>query len=172
MRLFLACGLLLLSITARGSISGSIDGRPLEPMTSDSLVQSETEAQAYLARIDRLLAMASAGTYGALRRGAAKDLQAARDGIASVLESRATLDGLREEDRLAIQNAEDTISAILRNDDKARMVCKRATKTGTRFSTTECMTVAQREARAISAAQATGQVQRENCIPTVDNPCG
>lgn len=170
MRLLITCGLLLLSLTAHGAMA--VSGAAQEPIESDALAHSETDTQAYLAKVDRLLAMAASGTYGDLRRGASKELQSARDAMARILGTRATLDDLPHEDLLALQNAEDSIGAILRNNEKDRMVCRRVTKTGTRFATSECMTVAEREARAISAGQATGTVQRENCIPTADNPCG
>jgi len=168
--LTLTCGLLMLSFTALGAAAASI-GAQVDARSIDAPAQPATDAQTYLAKIDGMLALASTGQYGDLRRGAAKDLQAARDRIATALGSRATLDALPEDDRLAIQNAEDAISAILRNKEKDRMVCKRGIKTGTRFATSECMTVAQREARAASSAESTRMVQREGCIPTIDNPC-
>ena len=125
-----------------------------------------------MAKIDHTLELAANGQYGTLKRGSAKQLQVERDRIASVLAIRATVADLSPDEALVIRNAEDGITAILRNKEKDRMVCKREIKTGTRFSTTECMTVAQREARANSAAEATGEVQREVCIPGEGNPCG
>lgn len=171
MRLSIACALLMMSLTAHALIPGS-NGEAQGAMKSDALVPSEKDTQSYLAKVDRLLAMAANGTYGDLRRGGSRDLQNARDTMTRVLGSRTTLDNLSHEDLLALQNAEDMIGAILRHNEKDRMVCKRVTKTGTRFATSECMTVAQREARAVSAAEVTGYVQRENCIPTAENPCG
>lgn len=170
MRLLLSCALLMMSLTAHGSMPGAAVEQQ-GPMASDSLVPSGMDTQAYLAKVDNLLAMAANGTYGNLRRGGPRDLQNARDTMAKVLGTRTTLDNLPNEDLLALQNAEDTIGAILRHNEKDRMVCKRATKTGTRFATTECMTVAQREARAASAAETTGFVQREYCTPTDETPC-
>lgn len=171
MRLLLTCGLLMMALTVHGAMPGSGTGQQ-GPMRSDPLVPAEKDAQVYLAKVDRLLAMAAAGTYGNLRRGASQDLQNAREAIVRALGTRTTLDNMPHEDLLALQNAEDSIGAILRHNEKDRMVCKRVTKTGTRFATSECMTIAQREARAVSAAEATGYVQRENCIPTAENPCG
>ena len=170
MRPLLLCGLMVLALTGHGTVvagSTQTDGA-----TSKMEVASEMEVQTYLAKIDQLLANASTGTYGDLRRGASKDLESARKTIATVLGTRATLENLPDDDLLALQNAEDTIGSILRNKEKDRMVCKRLSKTGTRFATSECMTVAQREARAQSAGEATGLLQREECIPTGDeNPC-
>jgi len=165
--------LLLYGLMALAGVGPAVAGNDQVVGTSSNMEAAPgKDVQAYLQKIDQLLANASTGTYGDLRRGASKDLESARNAIATVLGTRVTFEALPEDDRLVIQNAEDTISAILRNKEKDRMVCRRANKTGTRFATSECMTVAQREARAQSAAEATGLVQRENCIPTVDNPCG
>ncbi|MEO5962216.1 MAG: hypothetical protein ABIP87_02135 [Thermomonas sp.] len=139
--------------------------------SADTQTQPETEAQAYVAKIDRTLALAAQGQYGKLKRGSAEKLQVERDRIASVLAIRATVADLSPAEALTIQNAEDGITAILRNKEKDRMVCTREIKTGTRFSTSECMTVSQREARAASAAEATGKVQREICIAGEGNTC-
>lgn len=170
MRLFLACCLISLSLTTCAPATAAPADQ--QSASADPQALPETEAQAYLAKIDHTLALADSGEYGTLKRGAPKKLQAERDRIASVLANRATFADLPAQDRLAIQNSEDAITAILRNKDKDRMVCTRQAKTGTRFATTECMTVAQREARASSAAEATGTVQRETCVPGETSGCG
>ena len=170
MRLFVTCCLLTLSLACHRPATAAPGGQ--EAVSAGTQAQPETEAQVYLAKIDHTLELAANGQYGTLKRGSAKQLQVERDRIASVLAIRATVADLSPDEALVIQNAEDGITAILRNKEKDRMVCKREIKTGTRFSTTECMTVAQREARANSAAEATGKVQREVCIPGEGNPCG
>lgn len=145
----------------------------VEQQVTSALPQKslETEAQAYLAKIDDMLALAATGQYGMLKRGAAAQLQSERNRIASLLGTQATVAELPPDDRLAIQNAEDSITAILRNKEKERMVCTREAKTGTRFATSECMTVSEREARAKAAAEAVGDVQRETCVPNEFNSC-
>jgi hypothetical protein len=167
MRLFLACALIALSLTGHQAAAAA----PADQQAVAPVGQTQTETQAYLAKLDQTLALAGKGQYGKLKRGAADDLQSARERIASALAGRTTFVGLPANDQLKIQNAEDAIAAILRNKDKDRMVCTREAKTGTRFSTTECMTVAQREARASSAAEATGTVQRETCVPGETSTC-
>ncbi len=169
MRLFLSCCLLGVSLTCYGTATAAQADQQAAIVGSQT--QPDTESHAYLAKIDHSLALAANGQYGTLKRGAAKELQAARDQIASVLATRATFAELSADDRLAIQNAEDAINAILKNKEKDRMVCTREAKTGTRFATSECMTVAQREARASSAAEATGKVQRDLCIVGEGNAC-
>ena len=169
MRLFLGCCLLGVSLTCYGAPTAAPADQ--QAVSADTQTQTETDSQAYLAQIDQSLALAANGQYGTLKRGAGKELQAARDQIASVLASRPTIAELSPDERMALQNADDAITAILQNKDKQRMVCRREAKTGTRFPTTECMTIAQREARANSAAEATGNVQRETCVPGETSTC-
>ncbi len=168
MRLFLVCSLIVLSMTCHPSAAAASS----DQQAGEVVGHTQTETQDYLAKIDRTLSLADKGQYGKLKRGAAEELQAARDLIAGALAGRTTLVGLPVSDQLKIQNAEDAIAAILRNKEKDRMVCTHEAKTGTRFSTTECMTVAQREARSNSAAEATGNVQRETCVPGETSSCG
>ena len=169
MRIFLACSLLTAALTFHGPANAAPSDQ--ESVKSSTQIQPETEAQAYLAKIDNTLEMAANGQYGNLKRGSAKKLQLERDKIASVLNVRATVAELSPDEALTVQNAEDGITAILRSKEKDRMVCTREAKTGTRFSTTECMTVAQREQRANSSSEVVGKFQREVCIPGTGNPC-
>lgn len=171
MRLVLAVCLLAFSFAFHRTAAASA-GDQVQAASVDAQTQPESEAQAYLANIDRTLALAFDGQYGNLRRGAEKELQAARDRIAGVLDTSNSVTDIPLDDRIAIQNAADVISSILKNKQKDRMVCKRGMKTGTRFASSECMTVAQREARANSAADATGNVQREKCVPGETSRCG
>ena len=170
MRFFLTCCVLTLSFTCHGVVAATPAGQ--DPASAETQAQPQTEAQAYLAKIDHTLAMAADGQYGNLKRGSAKKLQVERDLIASILATKPTVADLSPDEALTIQNAEDGITAILRSKEKDRMVCTREAKTGTRFATTECMTVAQREARSNSAAEATGNVQRNVCVPGEGNGCG
>ncbi len=170
MRLLFICCVLILSLTCYGTATAAPVGQ--DAVSADTQAPPVTEAQAYLAKIDHTLELAADGEYGTLKRGSAKKLQVERDRIAAVLAVRATVAELSPDEALTIQNAEDGITAILRSKEKDRMVCKREVKTGTRFSTTECMTVSQREARSSSAAEATGTVQRNVCVPGEGNGCG
>ena len=169
MRMVLPYCLLALSLSCFGTATAAPAGQ--DAASVDTQTPPETEAQAYVAKIDRTLAMAANGQYGNLRRGSAEKLELERDRIASVLNVRSTVAELSPAEALIIQNAEEGITAILRSKEKDRMVCTREAKTGTRFATTECMTVAQREARSASAAEATGKVQREVCIAGEGNSC-
>ena len=76
------------------------------------------------------------------------------------------------EERLDLFNAQETITAAIRADDKNRTVCKREMVTGSRLAKTECMTVAEREARRKLAAENTDKFIRNLCHPgEVSSPC-
>lgn len=169
MRTFLTTCLLTFSLTCYAPASAAASDQ--DAASAVTQTQHETEAQVYLAKIDHTLELAANGEYGTLKRGSAKKLQVERDRIASVLALRATVAELSPDEALTIQNAADGITAILRSKEKDRMVCTREVKTGSRFVTTECMTVAQREVRANSSSEVVGKIQREVCIPGGGNPC-
>ena len=78
---------------------------------------------------------------------------------------------LQPEERIELYNAQETIVAMVRNDDKGRMVCKKEIRLGSRMPTTECLTVAQREEKARSARAGTNDTMRTVCIPGEGNPC-
>ncbi len=52
---------------------------------------------------------------------------------------------------------------LTRSTNKARIVCKRVVKTGTRLIEDECLTIAQREARAKMSRERTELIQRGGC---------
>ncbi len=170
MRLPMTCCLLVLSLASHQPAAAS-DGNPAGAQDGDASAQPLTDAQDYLARIDTTLELASNGQYGNLKRGSDKKLEDARGQIANLLEGRQSVGDLPLADRMAVQNAEDVISSILRNKDKDRMVCRRDVKTGTRFASAECMTVAEREARSLAAGASTLKAQQTICYPGEGQRC-
>ncbi len=170
MRLFLTCCVLSFSLTCHGPATAAPGGQ--DAVSADTQTQQKTEVQVYLAKIDHMLALAADGQYGRLKRGSEEKLEAERDRIESVLGSHTTVADLPPGDQLALQDAEDSIAAILQNKDKDRMICTRETQIGTRFSTKSCMTVSQREARAASGAEAVESAQRLTCVESATSQCG
>ena len=170
MRFPLACCLLVLSLAGHQPAAAS-DGDQAGAQDGDANTQPVMDAQAYLAKIDDSLALAANGQYGNLKRGSDKKLQDARSRIANLLQGQQTVVDLPLADRMAVQNAEDVISSILRNKEKDRMVCRRDVKTGTRFASTECLTVAEREARSVAAGASTLKAQQTICYPGEGQPC-
>ena len=130
-----------------------------------------TDVDALITQTDQWVHMASNGVYGPMKHGDLKRLEAARDTVYDLLNGHASPRELRSDELVALYNAQESITAILKKDDKNRMVCKREAKTGSRLWGTECMTVAEREARARIASENTGTQQRLGCSVGETSTC-
>lgn len=172
MQIKTSTGVILIAIAVSLAAYGASGPATAQDAAVAPQAEVTTEAGEYLASIDHALDLARKGEYGRISRGSHEELKAARDRIAGLLEGHASKDELQPDARLAVQHAEDAIQAIIQSQDKNRMVCRREAGTGSRLPRNECLTVAQREARARAAMESTESVQRMNCVATVDHPCG
>jgi hypothetical protein len=114
---------------------------------ADAHAAKITDAELFLAEIDKSLEMARDGDYGRLKRGDNERMEDARSEIRTLLEGHGNAMELQPDERIALFNAQEVITGAIRNDDKNRKVCKREPTLGTRLAKAECLTVAQREAR-------------------------
>lgn len=167
--LFLSC-LLALPLAAQARIAEESETATLA-QRADAAAEKITDAEAFVDEIDDTLSLARDGTYGRLKRGSMSQAEDARDKIASLLEGHETAMELPPEERIELYNAQELIVAMIRNDEKGRMVCKKEIRVGSRFPTTECLTVAQREEKARAARAGTHDTMRTVCIPGEGNPC-
>jgi hypothetical protein len=168
--LLLSASMFLVSATGNMALA-SADPQTLAER-ADAQAEKITDADAFVAEIDQALVMAQKGAYGTLSKKATFNLHASRDVIANLLKGHANALELKPDDRIAVYNAQEEITAILRNKDKYRMVCRKEQEIGTRVQTTMCMTVGEREARAKAAAESTTGLQRETCVPGETSSCG
>lgn len=149
-------------------LSGTAAGFPQDSQTvarADARVHEILDVEAYLAEVDRAMRMARMGDYGPIKKA---DLQRALDAqaqIQNLLGGRAAASELKTEERVQLLNAQELITAVLRSDEKSRKVCRLVATTGTRVGKSECLTVAQREKRAIQASRDMREIQRLNCRP-------
>jgi hypothetical protein len=154
--------------------SAAIDERESGPSLAER-AQTNAErigdADAFLEEIDAAVEMARAGEYGRLKKGTVVRIEMARDKINDLLEGHESALELKPDDRIALYNAQETITAAIRADDKNRTVCKRELTTGSRLPTTECMTVAEREARRKNAQENTDKFIRNLCTVGEGNDC-
>ncbi|MGQ0799059.1 MAG: hypothetical protein ACT4NL_02970 [Pseudomarimonas sp.] len=169
--ILLAAILGVFSLSAQANLMG-----PAEPSTLEERANARaagiTDAEAFVQEIDQTLELARAGDYGRLKRGDISRMNRARDVIAELLEGHGSALELPPEERIDLYNAQETLTAAIRNDDKNRKVCKLEAVTGSRLAKTECMTVAEREERALRAREETEEQIRTICIPGVEgNPC-
>ena len=158
----LACSLLL-SGGASARVIAQGDPASLTERANAS-AESITDTRTYLAEIDDAIRMARAGQYGNIARSEHRRIDSAQRRIHNLLAGHASAAELDHEDRVGLYNAQEQVRAVLRNDDKDRMVCRRETKTGTRVPKVECLTVAEREERAETARQSIDRMTRGLCF--------
>lgn len=160
--LVLCCSLMLSAVaTARVASHGELASVTAR---ADAHAAGIADARTYLAEIDEAIRLARAGQYGYLGRSEHRRLDAAQRRIHHLLEGRASALDLDAQERVGLYNAQELVRAVLRSDDKDRIVCRRETRTGSRIPTTECLTVAEREQRAEIARQSVHRMTRDMCF--------
>jgi hypothetical protein len=118
---------------------------------ADAYALSITSADQFLIEVDQTLAMAREGDYGSISGEDLQRLDVAHLTIVRLLDGYDNARHLQPDERIALFNAQELIKAIVRNDEKGRVVCKRVAGTGTRLARAECLTVVEREMRAQTA---------------------
>jgi hypothetical protein len=169
--LILLVGLLACPLSA----SASIDERGADAALAERAEAHAlriTDADAFVAEVEDAVRMAQDGVYGRLKRGSMPRLERARDLIVELLDGRASAMELTPDDRVALYNAQEEITATLNRNDKGRKVCKREPTIGSRLAKTECLTIAEREARARNARENTDELFRSVCHEGPGNACG
>ena len=167
--LFLSC-LLALPLAAQARIAEETETATLA-QRADAEARKITDAEAFIDEIDETLDMARAGTYGRLKKGSMVQAEMSRDKIADLLEGHENAMELQPDERIELYNAQERITAMVRNDDKGRMICKKEIRLGSRFPSTECLTVAQREEKARAGRAGANDTLRSVCIPGEGNAC-
>jgi hypothetical protein len=164
-----------LALLALALLALSIDLRAEEPtpemQRADRSIEEIGNVDLFLDEVENAVYLAGEGGYGSLRRGDMQRLKEARDVIVRHLDGKRDARALPPEERLAVFNAQEAITAIIRNDDKNRLVCRKLTSTGSRVPKTECLTVAERERMARNSQNLTSDVLRMDCVPGEGNPC-
>lgn len=167
--LFLSC-LLVLPLAAQARIAEDTETATLA-QRADAEAEKITDAEAFVDEIDDTLALAREGIYGRLKRGSMVQAESARNKIANLLEGHENAMELPPEERIELFNAQELITAMIRNDEKGRMVCLKEVRLGSRFPTTECLTVAEREEKARAARSGANDTMRNVCYPGEGQAC-
>ena len=88
--------------------------------------------------------MVAGGRFAEISDKARADVAAAFDRMQAVLEGKATMDDLRQDDRVALINDQELINALLTQAKiDSRMVCKRERRVGSHRLTSTCRTAAE-----------------------------
>ena len=109
------------------------------------------------------LELARKGEYGRLSNAQINMVLEARNRIERLAKENSSFADFDAEEQRVFDNARDRINRLTRSANKARMVCKKVVKTGTRLIEDECLTIAQREARAKMSRERTELIQRGGC---------
>ncbi|MDZ4348765.1 MAG: hypothetical protein U1A22_04445 [Xanthomonadaceae bacterium] len=163
----LACA----SVIWLASASAAISATPrADAKKGGERIERIDDVTEYLERTRAVIASAHAGDYGKLRKPDLNRIDAAQKAIEKLLEGRDGAIELTLEEQIELANAQAALNAVIRADEKNRRVCKQVQTIGTRISTTECMTVAQREQLAELARRNIRKAE-EFCIAGEGNRC-
>lgn len=122
-------------------------------------------AKDYLRDMRTSVELAKQGEYGKLTDKDRAQLDDNYDTLKDLLGDVETPLELPLDDRIAVYNAQEAIVGILERHPKDTMICRRKKSTGTRISSTECLTIAQREARTRASREAADYLAKPNpCV--------
>ena len=121
------------------------------------------DARGYLRDMRTSVELAKRGEYGKLSSKDKKQLDISYARLKTLLDGHDSPLELPLEDRIDLYNAQEAIVAIVKRHPRDTMVCRRKQSTGTRIPQTECLTIAQREARSRGAKEAMDRLPRPSC---------
>jgi hypothetical protein len=117
------------------------------------------------------MALARDGQLGNIR---SRDMQKLENAFAYIVDMLGQVDSLSQlssQQRQSLELAQSQFDGIVRAEDEDRRICKRVASTGTRLGALECLTVAQRRARARASKSMVESAQRGFCVPGGGNTC-
>lgn len=160
----ISMGVVLVLLTANAAVAiptGVETGAETEiGARADAFADKNNDAAEFLREIDYTMTLALAGEYGGISGADVDRLKKARDTIVLLLKDQVRATDLEPEQRLALYNAQEVMTSILRNDEKNRQVCAKVVAIGSRLPRYECMTVGDREERRRLNYEKTVQIQR------------
>lgn len=148
-----------------------IGGAPLFATAADRAAQADAAAaniedvDDYLRGMGDAVALAKKGEYGKLDRKSRQTLEQSWARLQALLDGHDSPMELPLDERIALLNAQERIVGILERHPRDTMICRKKRSTGTRIPATECLTIAQREARARHAREAMDRLAKPNpCV--------
>ena len=131
----------------------------------DAVANELRSARDYLRDMRVTVELAQKGEYGKLTSAERKTLARSYARLGALLDGHDTPAELPLEERIALYNAQEAIVAIVERHPRDTMICRRKKSTGTRIPSTECLTIAQREARARASREAMDRLAKPNpCV--------
>lgn len=136
---------------------------PEEAARAEEATSKIRDAKDYLRDMRDTVELAKRGEYGKLKSQEREQLDASYRRMKELLDGHASPLELSLADRIDLFNAQESIVAIVDRHPKDTMICRRQKSTGTRIPSTECLTIAQREARALGAREAADRLPKRMC---------
>jgi hypothetical protein len=166
-----ACVLLL----ASSWLASAADGvEPVSTEAQHSQAAAAPELSENEAKIEELgltMALARDGQLGHIKSREMKKLENAYAFILDTLGRADSIAQLSPQQRQSLELAQSQFDEIVGAEDEDRRICKRVASTGTRLGALECLTVAQRRARARASRNTVESAQRGFCVPGDGTPC-
>ena len=139
---------------------------PDEAARAEAATADIHDAQGYLRDMRTSVDLARRGEYGKLSSKDRKQLDTSYARLKTLLDGHDSPLELPLEERIDLYNAQEVIVAIINRHPRDTMICRRKQATGTRIPQTECLTIAQREARSRGAKEAMDRLPRPMCNGT------
>jgi hypothetical protein len=128
--IFVAAMFVLSSVHAGGNQSMVVE-KPLIAQTLDAFNQEA-------ARIREQ--MQPGGIYGLMKSTDKARVETRLGDMQKLLQDRATDNGMGQNDKIALVNAQEEVNGVLRHNDINRLVCERRAPVGTNIPVTTCRT--------------------------------
>ena len=148
---------------------------PVAAQDSDTAARAEAataeirSAKDYLRDMRTAVDLAKKGDYGKIKQKERERLDASYARLKQLLDDVESPLELPLDQRIEVFNAQEVIVSIVERHPKDTMICRRKQSTGTRIPATECLTIAQREARARASREATERLAKPNPCVTGSN---
>lgn len=153
--------------------TNSLNAQELGPDTQQRVQEAAeaSEAAAMIEEVELSMSLARDGQFGNIK---SRDMEKLENAYAFIVETLGQVDSVSElnpQQSQSLELARSQFDGILRVDDEDRKVCKRVSTTGTRLGALECLTVAERRARAEASRLNVQALQRGQCNPSENRPC-
>lgn len=98
---------------------------------------------AFLATQDEIAESVKSGRFGFLKPSESRELKKAQATLRKILSGVSSVEQLKEEQRVAVFNAQEKVNAIISRDRSDEVRCETQQRTGSHFRETRCYTAEQ-----------------------------
>ena len=136
------CGILAISLAIAGMSSAHAASQSDDPFPMDAYSTDEFREQATVLRSEM-----DTGKYRQLPNGDKKSIGKRLDQLDAFYVKRSTGENLTDDESAALVNASSEINALLKGDEREKLVCEQVKILGSNRRNKVCMSVADRDER-------------------------